>query len=430
MAKGAVAGEFGARGPAATWERYGRYLAEKPELVLEWRDPETDARGWLVVNSLRGGAAGGGTRMRPGLGRDEVAYLAKVMELKFALAGPPIGGAKSGIDFDPADPRKRDVLSRWFGAIAPELAARCGTAGDLNVDESLDVVPLCREHGIGHPQEGVLRGHLGLCGEPLAQRLAALHEGVETRVEGAYGVAGLDLRLLNLVTGYSVAEAAGRLLERQGREPAETRVLVEGFGSVGGAAALYLARLGARVVGIADARGAVVREEGLEAAEVEALLRRRREKTLPAEPGKEREEAAELRRRFYRTPADVFVAAAASETLDDAALERLEAAGVRAIVSGANHPFRAAAPGDARLARQADAHFAVVADIIANCGAAHAFACQIGSDRALAAEEIFECIRGTVRETLDEAIGRAGSEERGLLAGALEVAMERRAGGG
>ena len=101
----------------STWERYARFFRAPPEVVFEWNDAETPARGWLVINSLRGGAAGGGTRMHPDVTRDEVTFLAKAMELKFAYAGPPIGGAKSGIRFDPADPRKADVLRRWFAAI-------------------------------------------------------------------------------------------------------------------------------------------------------------------------------------------------------------------------------------------------------------------------------------------------------------------------
>ena len=48
-------------------------------------------QGWVVINSLRGGAAGGGTRMRKGLTKDEVVSLAKVMEIKFSVCGPPIG---------------------------------------------------------------------------------------------------------------------------------------------------------------------------------------------------------------------------------------------------------------------------------------------------------------------------------------------------
>jgi len=41
-----------------------RFEEKAPEIVFEWHDTETSARGWTVINSLRGGAAGGGTRMR------------------------------------------------------------------------------------------------------------------------------------------------------------------------------------------------------------------------------------------------------------------------------------------------------------------------------------------------------------------------------
>ena len=57
-----------------------------PEIVFEWNDKETNAKGWLVINSLRGGAAAGGTRMRIGVTKDEVLALAKTMEGKFTIS--------------------------------------------------------------------------------------------------------------------------------------------------------------------------------------------------------------------------------------------------------------------------------------------------------------------------------------------------------
>ena len=91
-----------------------RFENKSPEIVFHWNDPETEAEGWTVINSLRGGAAGGGTRMREGLDMNEVLSLAKTMEVKFTISGPPIGGAKSGINFNPEDPRKKGVLERWY----------------------------------------------------------------------------------------------------------------------------------------------------------------------------------------------------------------------------------------------------------------------------------------------------------------------------
>ena len=89
-------------------ELLSKFENKRPEIVFEWKDSMTDAEGWVVINSLRGGAAGGGTRMRVGLDKREVESLAKTMEVKFTVAGPAIGGAKSGINFDPKDPRKKE----------------------------------------------------------------------------------------------------------------------------------------------------------------------------------------------------------------------------------------------------------------------------------------------------------------------------------
>ena len=104
---------------------------KKPEVVLKWNDPKSEAKGYLVLNSLHGGAAGGGTRMRKGVDLEEVILLAKTMEIKFTVSGPDIGGAKSGIDFDPTDPRKPEVLKRWYETIYPLLNTCYGTGGDL-----------------------------------------------------------------------------------------------------------------------------------------------------------------------------------------------------------------------------------------------------------------------------------------------------------
>lgn len=65
-----------------------QYENKLPEIVFNWKDSETEAEGWTVINSLRGGAAGGGTRMRKGLDMNEVLSLAKTMEVKFTVSGP------------------------------------------------------------------------------------------------------------------------------------------------------------------------------------------------------------------------------------------------------------------------------------------------------------------------------------------------------
>ena len=86
------------------------FSSAEPEIVFQWKDKLSPATGTLVINSLRGGAAGGGTRLHNNVTLDEITTLAKIMEIKFALSGPAIGGAKTGIKMDPIYPHKYVVL--------------------------------------------------------------------------------------------------------------------------------------------------------------------------------------------------------------------------------------------------------------------------------------------------------------------------------
>ena len=162
-----------------------QYKDRKPQIVFEWNDTETEAQGWVVINSLRGGAAGGGTRMRLGLDRSEVESLSKVMEIKFTVSGPAIGGAKSGINFDPNDPRKEGVMKRWFKAVSPLLKNYYGTGGDLNIDEIKDVIPITEDLGIWHPQEGIVNGHFQPKENQKIHLIGQLRTGVSKKVEDA-----------------------------------------------------------------------------------------------------------------------------------------------------------------------------------------------------------------------------------------------------
>jgi glutamate dehydrogenase (NAD(P)+) len=240
-----------------------RFEEKKPEIVFEWNDSLSEARGWIVINSLRGGAAGGGTRMRKGLDRHEVESLAKTMEIKFTVAGPAIGGAKSGIDFDPTDPRKQEVLERWFTAVLPILKQYYGTGGDLFVDEIHEVIPITAGLGLLHPQEGVVNGHFRSSGEDREQRIRKLRDGVSLVVDDPRFVPHATMyRIADMITGYGVAESVIHYYRHHQQQVEGKRVLVQGWGNVGAAAGYYLSQAGAKVVGIQDKAGGVIRSEG------------------------------------------------------------------------------------------------------------------------------------------------------------------------
>jgi glutamate dehydrogenase (NAD(P)+) len=405
------------------WQRYASFLRTPPEMSVSWHDAETGARAWLVINSSRGGASGGGTRMRAGMSPREVIYLAKAMELKFALSGPSIGGAKTGIDFDPTDPRKLRVLERWYRAITPLLRERYGTGGDLNIDEVLEVLPTFERLGLHHPQEGIVRGHIQPDAAGFQRTIERLDRGVAAPVSGAHALDGSSFTVADTITGYGVATAVRRFheLRRGGLEG--VRVLLEGFGNVGAACALYLARAGARIVAISDARSTLIAPEGLRAHEIEDLVRRRDNKLLPVDDARVTADGA--RAAFWAQPADVFVCAAISESITAATLDALAGSGVRVIACGANQPFREAKIGSTRIAQLADRRFSILADILSNCGMARTFSYLMESNALTESAAIFAAVEATIESALDEVFRRADGGDRALLAATLGLVLDR-----
>ena len=181
--------------------------------------------------------------MHPRLDKDEVISLAKTMEIKFTVSGPQIGGAKSGIAFDPNDPRKEDVLRRWYAAVTPLLKSYYGTGGDMNVDEIHEVIPITEDCGIWHPQEGVFNGHFKAKTTEKVKRIGHLRQGVSQVVEDLEFIpenSGTSkYRVADLITGYGVSESVRHYYKTYGGAIKGKRVLVQGWGNVGAAAAFY-----------------------------------------------------------------------------------------------------------------------------------------------------------------------------------------------
>ncbi len=366
-----------------------QFEQKRPEIVFEWQDPETEAEGWVVINSLRGGAAGGGTRMRKGLDKREVESLAKTMEVKFTVSGPAIGGAKSGINFDPQDPRKRGVLERWYKAVIPLLKAYYGTGGDLNVDEIHEVIPLTEDYGLWHPQEGVVNGHYRATEPQKIQKLGQLRQGVVKVLEDATYTPSLARKytVADLITGYGVAEAVRHYYALWGGHTvAGKRVIIQGWGNVGAAAAYYLASQGAYIVGIIDRAGGLLRPAGLSLEEVRELFLSRDGNALHAPDLLSFEE---VNQQIWSAGAEIFVPAAASRLVTQPQVETLVAAGLEIISCGANVPFADPAIFFGPTGEWADAHCAVIPDFIANCGMARVFAYLMETGAEITDQAIF-----------------------------------------
>ncbi|MDQ3142464.1 MAG: amino acid dehydrogenase [Bacteroidota bacterium] len=376
------------------------YLNKKPIIVFEWKDTESEAEGWLVINSLKGGAAGGGTRMREGLTKDEVLSLAKVMEVKFNVCGPSIGGAKSGINFNPEDPRKLDVLKRWYQAISPFLKSYYGTGGDLNVDEVKDVFPITSSLGILHPQEGVLKGHFGYDFQKQKDILNQLNVGCNLHVIHPDYAVSIDpvYKIPDMVTGYGVYESVEQFYNLFHQENLNgKRIVIQGWGNVGAAAGFYFAKNGAKVVGILDKEYGILSSEGFSLERIKEMFIGRDENRLNDEDMRPMEE---IKTTMYSYEPEIFIPAAASRLVDSYAADRWVQAGVKMISCGANVPFHEDRIIFGELSQRLDRVLTVIPDFIANCGMARAFHYLMIEGAELEDYRIFEDIRDTMKRLL------------------------------
>src|SRR5690554_6535957 len=375
------------------------YENKQAEIVFEWKDSETEAEGWVVINSLRGGAAGGGTRMRKGLDKHEVTSLAKTMEIKFTVSGPPIGGAKSGINFDPRDPRKRGVLERWFKAVSPLLKHYYGTGGDMNVDEVHEVIPITEQYGLWHPQEGVFNGHFQPTeGEKIA-RIGQLRNGVKKVLESADYSPDVKRKYVvaDMITGYGVAQAASHYYDIYENGIQGKRAIIQGFGNVGSAAAFYLAQMGVKIVAIQDLAGGVINERGFTFEEIRSLYRKKVGNTLRS---KDMLPAEKMNSLVWDVEADIFARCAAYMLVTKQQVDRLLASGMEVISCGANVPFADSEIFFGPTMEFTDNNLSLIPDFISNCGMARAFAYFMEQKVEMTDENIFKDTSDTIRRAL------------------------------
>ena len=401
-----------------------KFENKQPEIVFEWSDAETDAKGWVVINSLRGGAAGGGTRMRKGLDKREVESLAKTMEIKFTVAGPPIGGAKSGINFDPKDPRKEAVLRRWYAAVSPLLKHYYGTGGDLNVDEIHEVIPITEDCGVWHPQEGVFNGHFQPKEAQKINRIGQLRQGVLKVIEDEKYTPSVERKYVvaDMITGFGVAESIKHYYSIWGGSLKDKKVLVQGWGNVGSAAAFYLAQSGAKIVGIIDRVGGLIKTDGYSFEEIKDLFLHKNGNELVSADMQSYEATND---KIWDTHADVFIPCAGSRMISDEQLDRMINAGVNVISAGANVPFADPEIIFGSIAEKADESITLIPDFIANCGMARVFAYLMSNDlKKLEDQKIFEDTSKIIKEAL-EATYKVNSKSTGLAKTAFEIALNQ-----
>jgi len=208
--------------------------------------------GYRVQHSIARGPAKGGIRYAPDVNLDEVRALAAWMTWKCAVVNIPFGGGKGGIICDPAVLSESELerLTRRYTAgimdiLGPE---RDVPAPDMNTNEQtmawiMDTYSMHHRHTTTAVVTGKPLDLGGSRGRPEA-------------------------------TGRGCMFVTLEALRRFGLQPANTRVVIQGFGNVGGMAAKLMAAAGFRIVSIIEWDGAVYNAKGLDIA---ALMKHRHE---------------------------------------------------------------------------------------------------------------------------------------------------------
>ncbi|HEU4537366.1 MAG TPA: Glu/Leu/Phe/Val dehydrogenase dimerization domain-containing protein [Polyangiaceae bacterium] len=295
-------------------------------------DSKTGLRAFVVADRLVGGKAMGGTRMAVGVTLEEVRGLARRMSLKLALAEVKIGGAKGAVVLDPkVQGEARERLLATFGRLAGPLL-RGG-------------VYLGTDLGCTYADRALFHRHA--------------HYAVERQVPLPYDWATLWQHCSD-VTGLGVAHACAAAADLLDLGAKRRRLVIQGFGEVGQAAARHGERLGLRTVAVADVHGTVFAEGGLPLDALLAVTDERGEidrARLP--PGVHATQKADA---WLDVEAEVLVPAAAAGAVHAGNVGRVRA---QIIAEGANVPLTPEALEHLTRERRL-----VVPDIVANAGGA------------------------------------------------------------
>ncbi len=370
-----------------------------PLLTVSYRDPKQGWEGFVVIDSLVGGVAGGGLRVTNTVNVDEVTRLARGMTLKNAVMGLPLGGAKSGIRHDPRSPDLEDSLVRFIEHVRPICERMYGWGPDMNTPPDLcDNVAR---------RAGLRSRHMAL-----AERSQYGYDGVANYDKALRSMFG-PLTVTDARTSVGVAgavETAARLFGL----PGKLRVAVQGFGSVGMGTVYFLTQRGHSVVAVADASGTYRSPSGLD---FDALFQARKGRP---DIDKERVDSrlhGGSPQAILDQECDVLVLAAVADAVGPADVDRLKC---RLIVEGGNLAVSPAArePLQAR-------GIAVVPDFIASGGAIATVSGIIQLGWSIEPSELLAEIERRVSTATERVTGIAQAERITLRDAALRELAER-----
>ncbi len=352
-------------------------MKRDPYLVIEWSDRKSDARGWLVVDSIADEKSAGGLRMSPTVNRTEVERLAQVMTYKYVAAEAVSGGSKAGIVYDCHKEDHLDVLRRFLEAMRPYTREGVTIGADLGTNPD-DIRAIKKELGIEDRLAKSVRDN--------PERAKKANEDLAKLAKETVDGLSMD----RLVTGFGVAQAADQAWKKMnGAQGA--KVSIQGFGSVGGSCARYLQRMGYKVVAISDINGMYYNEDGLD---IQDLLDARN--LLGEVDVSKMKKPCEVRNRdeWLGLDVDIVIPAAVEDIINKDTARTVKAS---LIVEGANIPTTEEADV---ILHEMGVH--IVPDFIANQGSICYFTSIQNAKCEATPEAVMERLSDVIRRGVDK----------------------------
>lgn len=293
--------------------------------------------GYRVQHSSLRGPCKGGIRYHQNVNIEEVKALSTWMTFKCAVVNIPYGGGKGGIQVDPSkltDNEIERLTRRYTAAILPIIGPEKDIpAPDVNTNATImgwmmDTFSTFA----GYPVAGVVTG------KPID-------------IGGSLG--------RGAATGRGVMYMTREIMHRLGKPLIGAKVVVQGFGNVGGTAALLLAHEGAKIVSVSDVSCALYDPQGLDIDEIYTFVNEGDRRRLLSEYSKKG--VTQISNDdMFKLEADIIVPAALENQITEENAKDIKAS---LIVEGANGP----------VTREADAILekngvVIVPDILSNAG--------------------------------------------------------------
>ncbi|HYQ48044.1 MAG TPA: Glu/Leu/Phe/Val dehydrogenase, partial [Thermodesulfovibrionales bacterium] len=326
----------------------------------------------VVVDNVALGPSIGGVRVSPKVGLEVVMRLARTMTLKNALAGISHGGGKAGIV---ADPRSADMehIFRTFARMIREL-----------------------HEYIPGPDMGSNENSMAWVNDEIGRAVGLPEE-----------IGGIPLDKLG-ITGYGVAECAEVACPYAGIALKGSRVAIQGYGSVGRAAARFLAEKGAAIIAVSDTGGTIHNPDGIGITELDTI------KTETGSVVKYPKGMQKQPQDIFGLDCDILIPAATPDVIN-----RNNADAIRAklVLQGANIP----ATSDAEQQLYGRGILSVP-DIIANAGGVIAAAMELEKKSE---KEVFEAVSALIRKKTKLVLEKAMHQKVLPRAAAESIARER-----